>query len=145
MLLCGHYEGVDERIRATRIDREISLGDYVLTGGETAALAIIDSVARLLPGVLGNGASALHESHSGETRLLDHPHYTRPETWDGLSVPDVLKGGNHALINRWRLEQSLRRTRARRPDMLEPARAKLDKAGIKLLKAIEAELGGTIE
>lgn len=114
-LLCGRYEGIDERVVASRVDREISLGDYVLSGGELAAMVIIDGVLRLLPEALGNADSAEQDSFSGG--LLDCPHYTRPEEYDGMRVPGVLLGGNHAEIARWRLSQSLARTRERRPDL----------------------------
>ena len=121
MLVCGRYEGFDERVRAF-VDEEISLGDFVLTGGEVPAMAIIEGVARLLPGVLGNEASTAEESHSPEVGgLLEYPQYTRPPEFRGMTVPDVLVGGNHAEIARYRREQALLRTTARRPDLL-PAR-----------------------
>ncbi len=116
-LLCGHYEGVDERVREHLVTDEISIGDYVLTGGELAALVVVDAVARLLPGVLGDPQGAQQDSHA--TGLLEHPHYTRPPEFRGWRVPDVLLSGDHARIARWRQEQSLARTRARRPEMLE--------------------------
>lgn len=116
VMVCGHYEGFDERIR-TLVDREISIGDYVLTGGEIAAMAIADSVIRLLPGVLGSPDSAPHDSfYDG---LLEYPQYTRPVDYMGMRVPDVLLSGNHAEIDRWRREQSLKRTMERRPDLLK--------------------------
>jgi tRNA (guanine37-N1)-methyltransferase len=119
MLVCGRYEGFDERVRA-QVDEEISLGDFVMTGGEVAAMAIIDGVSRLLPGVLGNEASTLDESHSpGTGGLLEYPHYTRPAEFRGAKVPDVLVGGNHAEIAKWRRQQSIARTQARRPDLWE--------------------------
>jgi len=114
MLVCGRYEGFDERVRA-HVDEEISLGDFVMTGGEVAAMAIIDSCARLLPGVLGNAESTHEESHSED--LLEYPQYTRPAEFRGEGVPAVLTGGNHAEIAKWRRAQSIERTRARRPDM----------------------------
>ena len=117
-LLCGHYEGIDERVVETFVTDEISVGDYVLTGGETAALVIIDAVARLVPGVLGNAESAARDSFSDG--LLEAPHYTRPETWRGQSVPPVLLSGHHEKIEKWRREQGLQRTRQRRPDLLPP-------------------------
>lgn len=117
-LVCGRYEGFDERIR-TLCDQEISLGDFVLLGGEVAALALIEATARLLPGVLGNEASAGDESHADG--LLEYPQYTRPEEFRGQKVPEVLRSGNHAAIARWRRKESLRRTLARRPDLLESA------------------------
>lgn len=115
VLVCGHYEGFDERIRSL-VDDEISIGDYVLTGGELAAMVITDAVVRLLPGVLGKEASHQEESH--ENNLLEYPHYTRPDTYNNLAVPDILKSGNHAAIEKWRCEQSHDRTARRRPDLL---------------------------
>ena len=117
IFLCGHYEGYDERIREYLVTDEISIGDFVLTGGELAAMTIIDSVVRLLPGVLGQEASHINDSFS--TGLLEHPHYTRPADLRGMKVPDVLMSGNHAKIDEWREEQSLKRTFERRPDLLE--------------------------
>lgn len=122
VLLCGHYKGVDERIRTELIDQEISVGDYVLTGGEPAALVLIDAVVRLIPGVLGNFSSALEDSF--QEPVLDCPWYTRPAEFDGRSVPEVLLSGNHANVERWRRHQALRRTFERRPDLLE--RVELD-------------------
>jgi tRNA (guanine37-N1)-methyltransferase len=123
MLVCGRYEGFDERVRA-HVDEEISLGDFVMTGGEVAAMAIVDACARLLPGVLGNEASTLEESHSAATGgLLEYPQYTRPAEFRGARVPEVLAGGNHAEIARWRRAQSVARTRERRPDLWERLRA----------------------
>jgi tRNA (guanine37-N1)-methyltransferase len=116
IMVCGHYEGFDERIRSL-VDLEISIGDYVLTGGEIAAMAIADSIARLLPGVLGSPESAPHDSfYEG---LLEYPQYTRPADYMGMKVPDVLLSGNHADIEKWRREQSLKRTIERRPDLLK--------------------------
>lgn len=117
VLVSGRYEGVDERVLATEVDREVSIGDYVLSGGELPALVVLDAVARLLPGVLGDAESA--EQDSFTEGLLDHPHYTRPEALDGMEVPDVLLSGDHAAIRRWRLKQSLGRTWSRRPELLE--------------------------
>ncbi len=114
MLVCGRYEGIDERVRAF-VDEELSIGDYVLTGGEIAAMAVIDACARRLPGVLGNESSALDESF--EAGLLEYPQYTRPPEFRGQAVPEVLLSGNHARIRRWRRLQSLLRTRERRPDL----------------------------
>jgi tRNA (guanine37-N1)-methyltransferase len=128
-LVCGRYEGVDDRV-TTFLDGEISIGDFVLTGGELGALVVIDAVARLLPGVLGNESSPLNESHAGEP-LLEHPHYTRPRSFRGVDVPEVLLSGNHAAIARWRRQQSLVRTRNRRPDLF--ARLELDAADRRLL------------
>lgn len=118
IIVCGRYEGVDERIRAF-VDTEISLGDFVLTGGEVAALALVDSVGRLVPGVLGEPGSAEHDSFSDG--LLEYPQYTRPEDFRGLKVPEVLLSGNHAEIERWRRTESLERTADRRPDLIEKA------------------------
>jgi tRNA (guanine37-N1)-methyltransferase len=117
-LVCGRYEGFDERIRSM-VDEEVSLGDFVLLGGETAALAVIEATARLLPGVLGNDRSVVDESHT--EGLLEYPQYTRPEIFRGQSVPDVLRSGDHGAIARWRRKEALRRTLHRRPDLLEDA------------------------
>jgi tRNA (guanine37-N1)-methyltransferase len=118
-LLCGRYEGVDERIREHLVTDEISIGDYVLTGGELPALMIIDAVARLIPGVLGDPTGAEDDSHS--MGLLEYPHYTRPPEFRGWKVPDVLLSGDHAKIDKWRREQAITRTFHKRPDMLETA------------------------
>lgn len=117
IFICGHYEGYDERIRKHVVTDEISIGDYVLTGGELGAMVIADSVIRLLPGVLGNTTSKIEDSFS--TGLLEHPHYTRPSEFRGMKVPDVLLSGNHALIEEWRTKQSFKRTLERRPDLFE--------------------------
>jgi tRNA (guanine37-N1)-methyltransferase len=117
VLICGHYEGYDERIREHLVTDEISIGDYVLTGGELGAMVIVDSVVRLLPGVLGNEDSPVQDSYS--CGLLEHPHYTRPADFRGMKVPEVLLSGNHQLIAEWREKESLRRTYLRRPDLLE--------------------------
>ncbi|WP_181055356.1 tRNA (guanosine(37)-N1)-methyltransferase TrmD [Enterococcus mundtii] len=116
IFICGHYEGYDERIRSLVTD-EVSLGDYVLTGGELGAMVMIDATVRLLPDVLGNQTSAQTDSHS--TGLLEHPQYTRPAEFKDMKVPEVLTNGNHKLIEEWQLKESLRRTYLRRPDMLE--------------------------
>lgn len=118
VLICGHYEGVDERVR-TVVDEELSVGDYVLTGGELPAMLIIDAVGRLLPGALGQAASAEQDSFQGF--VLDHPQYTRPARFRGLEVPEVLLSGDHGRIRRWRRREALRRTARRRPDLLEKA------------------------
>jgi tRNA (guanine37-N1)-methyltransferase len=118
LLICGHYEGVDERVRHF-IDLELSIGDYVLTGGEIPALVVVDAVTRLIPGVLGGEGAT--EEESFQTGLLEYPHYTRPRDFEGLSVPEILLSGDHANVARWRREQSLRRTAALRPDLLEKA------------------------
>ncbi len=117
ILVCGRYEGVDERLLAREVDEELSVGDFVLSGGEVAAMALVEAMTRLLPGALGHEESARGDSFANG--LLDCPHYTRPEVVDGLAVPAVLLGGDHAAIRRWRLKQSLGRTWQRRPDMLE--------------------------
>jgi tRNA (guanine37-N1)-methyltransferase len=117
VLICGRYEGVDERVAQALATDEISIGDYVLSGGEPAALVLVDSVVRLVPGALGNETSAANESFSAG--LLDYPHYTRPPEFRGLSVPEVLLSGNHAEIARWRERQALRKTERNRPDLLK--------------------------
>ena len=114
-MLCGRYEGIDERIIENDIDFEISIGDYVISGGELAAMVVIDAISRRLPGVLGNEVS-LKDSFTD--KLLDHPNYTRPEVIDGQTVPEVLMSGNQAKIDAWRLEQSIKKTKQKRPDLL---------------------------
>lgn len=131
LLVCGHYEGIDERVIESMIDRELSIGDYVLTGGELAAMVILDAVARLAPGVLDE-QSTLEESHSDG--LLEYPHYTRPAVWQGREVPPVLVSGHHAQVAEWRRQQRLRRTLERRPDML--ARARLTQADRVFLQSL---------
>ena len=116
-LVCGRFEGVDERVIEGRGLEEVSIGDYVLSGGETAALVLLDAVVRLLPGVMGNRASGDHESF--ETGLLEHPHYTRPAVWEGRPIPDVLTSGDHGAVERWRRERAGQLTRERRPDLWE--------------------------
>jgi tRNA (guanine37-N1)-methyltransferase len=118
ILVCGHYEGVDERVVEHAVDQEISIGDYVLSGGELPAMVLVDAVVRLLPGALGSPESAQDESHV--EGLLEYPHYTRPAQFRGWRVPDVLLSGNHAEVARWRRQQALERTRRRRPDLLAP-------------------------
>ena len=135
VVLCGHYEGIDERVRELLVADEISIGDYVLTGGELPALVLIDAVVRLLPGVLGNDTSA--EEDSFEDGLLEHPHYTRPPEFRGLRVPEELIEGDHAAVARWRRKASLLRTLRRRPDLL--ARADLSATDRELLAEIAAE------
>ena len=122
VLLCGHYKGVDERVRQFAVDEEISIGDYVVTGGEAAALVLVDAVVRLIPGVLGNFSSALEDSFHED--LLDCPWYTRPAEFDGRSVPEVLLNGDHEQVRIWRRQQALRRTYERRPELL--SRVELD-------------------
>ncbi|WP_373754087.1 tRNA (guanosine(37)-N1)-methyltransferase TrmD [Neisseria weixii] len=117
ILLCGRYEGIDERLLQHSVDEEISMGDFVVSGGELPAMMLMDAVLRLIPGVLGDIQSAEQDSFSDG--LLDCPHYTKPLEFQGMTVPDVLRSGNHALIAEWRLKQSLQRTLARRPDLLE--------------------------
>ncbi|KPK49633.1 MAG: tRNA (guanine-N1)-methyltransferase [Myxococcales bacterium SG8_38_1] len=133
-LVCGRYEGFDERIRPL-VDEEVSLGDFVLLGGEVAALAVLEATARLLPGVLGNEASAADESHA--EGLLEYPQYTRPEEFRGETVPEILRSGNHGAIARWRRKESLRRTLERRPDLLESA--DLSDEDRAILEEIDAE------
>ena len=135
VLLCGRYEGIDERLIEAHVDEEWSLGDYVLSGGELAAMVLIDAVVRTLPGVLGDDQSALQDSF--EHGLLDYPHYTRPESLDGRTVPQELLSGDHAKIARWRLKQALGRTYLRRPDLLE--QRQLDEQQQQLLDEFLAE------
>jgi tRNA (guanine37-N1)-methyltransferase len=135
-LVCGRYEGIDERAR-TLADREVSIGDYVLTGGELPALVLIDAVARLLPGVIEEESSAGDSFAAG---LLEHPQYTRPEVFDGAEVPPVLRSGHHAEVQRWRRRESLRRTLQRRPDLLEAA--PLTDADRQTLRELHEELDG---
>ncbi|MEZ5499918.1 MAG: tRNA (guanosine(37)-N1)-methyltransferase TrmD [Steroidobacteraceae bacterium] len=138
VLVCGRYEGLDERIVELAIDEELSIGDFVLSGGELAALAVIDAVSRLLPGVLGGADSVRDESFT--ENLLDWPHYTRPPAFEGLTVPAVLQGGDHAAIRRWRLKQSVARTWQRRPDMI--IRQPLSREAQVLLNEFLAERAG---
>jgi tRNA (guanine37-N1)-methyltransferase len=135
IILCGRYEGVDERIREHLIDREISIGDYILTGGELAALVLIDAVSRFVPDVLGNPESTQNESFS--LNLLEYPQYTRPSEYKGWIVPDVLLSGNHADIELWRKKESLRRTYKRRPDLLK--KINLSEEDKKILDEIKQE------
>ena len=136
VILCGHYEGVDERIIEEIIDEEISIGDFVLTGGEIPAMAVMDAVSRMIPGVLSNSGSYENESHySG---LLEHPQYTRPAEFMGKSVPEVLISGNHALIEKWKREQSIVNTLKKRPELLD--KAELDETDIKFLEKIKGEM-----
>lgn len=117
VIVCGRFEGVDQRVIDARRLEEISIGDYILSGGEPAALTLLDAVVRVLPGVMGNSASGTHESF--ETGLLEHPHYTRPQEFEGMTIPAVLTSGNHAAIEKWRHEQALALTKERRPDLLD--------------------------
>lgn len=155
VLICGRYEGVDERVNELYCDRELSIGDYVLSGGELAAAVVLDATMRLLPGVLGNEASSEFESFGagdaaittdvdgvprsqhGAGGLLDYPHYTRPAEFRGMAVPDVLMGGDHAAVRRWRREQQLRKTLKNRPDLLE--RAVLSAEDLKVLDRLRRE------
>jgi tRNA (guanine37-N1)-methyltransferase len=134
VVACGRYEGVDERV-AAGVDMEVSVGDFVLTGGELAALCIVDAAARWVPGVLGNEASAGQESFAGEGGLLEHPQYTRPPVYRGMAVPEVLLSGDHRRIERWRRRESLRATRERRPDLF--ARLRPSDEDLRLLQAGE--------
>jgi len=124
ILICGRYEGVDERVRQHLVTDEISIGDYVLSGGELAAMVVVDAVVRLLPGVLGSEASLLDDSHT--TGLLEYPQYTRPAIYRGWSVPQVLLSGNHAQLTKWRREQAIQRTLERRPELLDKANLSLE-------------------
>lgn len=135
ILICGHYEGLDERVREALVDEEISVGDYILTGGEPAALVVIDAVSRLLPGVLGDEQAPDNDSFA--EALLEYPHYTRPALFRGMQVPPILLSGHHEQIRRWRRKESLRRTRQRRPDLL--ARACLTAEDRTLLEEIADE------
>jgi len=135
VLVAGRYEGVDERLLARCVDMEVSIGDYVLSGGELAAMVVMDCIIRLLPGALGDPESAVQESFA--SGLLDCPHYTRPEVYEGLAVPEVLLSGNHALIERWRMKQALGRTWRRRSDLIE--RLKLTDAQQRLLDEYKQE------
>lgn len=134
VLICGHYEGVDERVR-TLADEELSIGDFILTGGELPAMVVIDAVCRLLPGAIGEAESARQESFEGF--VLDHPHYTRPAEFRGMAVPEVLLGGHHEEIRRWRRKEALRRTMRRRPDLL--AKAPLSEEDLRFLEELRAE------
>lgn len=138
LLLCGHYEGIDERVREALVTRTISIGDYVLTGGELPALVVLDAVTRLLPGVLGNAESAGEESFDGDEgqQVLEYPHYTRPAVFRQMAVPEVLLSGHHANIAKWRRQQALIRTRARRPDLWEKL-LPLSKSDQKLVDAYD--------
>jgi tRNA (guanine37-N1)-methyltransferase len=141
VMICGHYEGLDERVRERLITREVSIGDYVLTGGELPALVILDAAARLLTGVLGNDASPHEETFGDEAGLvLEYPHYTRPAEFRGMAVPEVLLSGHHANVAKWRRQMSLVRTRERRPDLWEKLQPTLDKADRKLLDAYDASI-----
>ena len=138
IFLCGRYEGIDERVIEARVDVEVSIGDYVLSGGELAAMVLIDAMVRLLPGVLGDGQSAVEDSFSPmRDGLLDHPHYTRPESWNGIAVPPVLMSGDHAKIQAWRRKQALKRTLERRTDLMEDRQWK--NQDLKLLEEIRQE------
>ena len=129
VLICGRYEGIDERVRSQLVTDEISIGDFVISGGELAAMVIVDAVTRLIPGALGDTLGAHQDSHAaGTDGLLEGPHYTRPQSFRGESAPDVLLSGHHAQVQRWRREQSLLRTLERRPELLAAAAQKLSKA-----------------
>ena len=132
-ILCGHYEGVDERVIEELVDEEISIGDYVLTGGELPALVLADSITRMLPGVLASDEAFEEESHYNG--LLEYPQYTRPYEWHGKTVPDVLLTGHHANITKWRRERSLERTKERRPDLL--GKAELDRKDLKFIQSLD--------
>ncbi|MBI5484316.1 MAG: tRNA (guanosine(37)-N1)-methyltransferase TrmD [Deltaproteobacteria bacterium] len=138
IIVCGRYEGIDERVRTLYAEDDISLGDFVLSGGEIAAMAIVDAVTRLIPGVLGSSESA--EADSFGDGLLEYPHYTRPPEFGGLTVPEALLSGNHELIRKWRRKESLRKTRNLRPDLL--SQLELSREDLKLLAEIEREDAG---
>ncbi len=138
LFLCGRYEGIDERVIEELVDDEYSIGDYVMAGGELAALVIIDAAVRLLPGVVGDEGSLAEESFSWG--ILDYPHYTRPPEWKGLKVPEALLSGNHREIELWRRKEALRRTLGRRPDLLE--KAALSEEDLRLISAIKEEEDG---
>ena len=121
IIVCGRFEGVDQRVIEARGLEEVSIGDYILSGGEPAALTLLDAVVRILPGVMGNDLSGVHESFEGG--LLEHPHYTRPQLWEGRDIPAILTSGNHAAIDKWRHEQAMALTKERRPDLLEKTQA----------------------
>jgi tRNA (guanine37-N1)-methyltransferase len=160
VLICGRYEGVDERVNELYCDREISIGDYVLSGGELAAAVVLDATMRLLPGVLGNEASSEFESFGasdsaittdvdgvprsqhGAGGLLDYPHYTRPAEFRGKTVPEVLMGGDHAAVRKWRREQQLRKTLMNRPDLLEGAA--LSREDLRVLERLRSEIAGQV-
>ena len=162
VLICGRYEGVDERVNALYCDREISIGDYVLSGGELAAAVVLDAAMRLLPGVLGNEASSEFESFGagdgaiatdvegvprsqhGAGGLLDYPHYTRPKEFRGLAVPEVLLGGDHAAVRKWRREEQLRKTLRNRPDLIEAAErgGGLSREDLRVLERLRGEISG---
>ena len=138
IFLCGRYEGIDERLIQARVDVEVSIGDYVLSGGELAAMVLIDAMVRLLPGVLNAAESAVEDSFSpARNGLLDHPHYTRPEIWNEQEVPAELMDGNHAAIAKWRKRMALQRTLERRPDLLEDPALTLSKEDLKILSAFK--------
>jgi len=138
IVICGRYEGVDERVAEALVTDELSIGDYVLTGGELPALVVVDAVARLRPGVVGDEASVMHDSFV--RGLLDHPHYTRPAVFRGMAVPGVLISGHHAEIERWRRDQRLRRTRQRRPDLLDHATlTSEEQTDLEALRAVNKE------
>ncbi|MFC2073045.1 tRNA (guanosine(37)-N1)-methyltransferase TrmD [Chloroflexota bacterium] len=135
VLICGHYEGVDERVREHLATDEISIGDYVLSGGELAAMVVVDAVVRLVPGVLGSEASALDDSHA--TGLLEHPQYTRPSVYREWAVPEVLLSGNHAQVAKWHREQAIIRTLSRRPELFD--KAKLNSEEIQIIDRLRRE------
>ncbi|KJF72246.1 tRNA (guanosine(37)-N1)-methyltransferase TrmD [Agrobacterium arsenijevicii] len=124
IIVCGRFEGVDQRVIDARGLEEVSIGDYILSGGEPAALTLLDAIVRILPGVMGNDLSGVHESFEGG--LLEHPHYTRPQVWEGRDIPPVLTSGNHAVIDKWRHEQARALTKERRPDLLEKAKDQVE-------------------
>ncbi|TDX51963.1 tRNA (guanosine(37)-N1)-methyltransferase TrmD [Orenia marismortui] len=136
ILLCGHYEGVDQRVRDELVTHEVSIGDYVLTGGELPAMILVDAISRMIPGVLGSEESAIQDSFYGD--ILDYPQYTRPQEYKGLKVPSVLLSGDHAKVDRWRRKKALKKTLLKRPDLL--ANASLSKEDKLLLAEIKEEI-----
>ena len=144
IILCGHYKGIDHRIREHLVTREISIGDYVLNGGEVAVSVMLEAITRLLPGFMGNAASIVEESYTGENALLEHRQYTKPADWRGIKVPDVLLSGDHAKVDRFRRDEALAKTNELRPDLIEALDcSKLDKADRKTLMALGWEVSGT--
>ena len=143
IFLCGHYEGIDERVLEETVTDYVSIGDYVLNGGEVAVSVMLEAITRLLPGFMGNAASIVEESYTGENALLEHRQYTKPADWRGIKVPDVLLSGDHAKVDRFRRDEALEKTNELRPDLIEALDcAKLDKADRKTLMSLGWEVSG---
>ena len=143
IFLCGHYEGIDERVLEETVTDYVSIGDYVLNGGEVAVSVMLEAITRLLPGFMGNAASIVEESYTGENALLEHRQYTKPADWRGIKVPDVLLSGDHAKVDRFRRDEALAKTNELRPDLIEALDcSKLDKADRKTLMALGWEVSG---